>query len=653
MGTSTRSWPSWSNGRHGWHELASAILGDADDADAALDDWLVAIWRALPSLRDVGRFEGVERPVACTGCRRRIRERSRQRSRLAPLPLAEDPSWTSGCDPGAAIADRDALARAFDEIAVEDRAALVLHHLEGYALAEIAERLEMPVGMLKVETVTGACRSPALARGSGSVTGGPQRDPFDVALRDLIDRRAAGSSVGGRLGERARLAAEAESRATRLGGATSHGFEDRRRHPPRSGRTAGIRRRPWQPSWPSRFWAGMPDDRIPPSSGAPAGGSAAASNAGAPGSLSPAPPTPLIPTPEPTPWTSLTWRPVGSREVVSSSGPNHYLTDAVAWGGGVVAVGYDFEPDRITGRIWRSLDGADWTEVTGGPPYDGIAVEHVYSLGGRLVATGRDRTAELAGAQNDPGQPVAFGSSDGVTWTPVTDASSPWLGDSDRQVASGGTNVLVLERGVARPAVAIDRLGRHVDVTPGRRAVRCRGDGDGPRPGPDRAGLRSGPWCPGRRKLHPTGPAGVAAAWTSPDGQRWAPATVDAPGISLGAIGVGADGLVAFGDVIGRGTGIRLSMRAFQSADGASWEPIDLPANQLMRMVSDGTRIIVVDIDSNQPARVRESFDGRTWSELPSLGVDARATPTPASRSTATWCRASPTCSRSPDAARG
>ncbi len=129
--------------------LASAILGDADDADAALDDWLVAIWRALPSLRDVGRFEAWSDRILVNGCRRRIRERSRQRSRLAPLPLAEDPSWTSGCDPGAAIADRDALARAFDEIAVEDRAALVLHHLEGYALAEIAERLEMPVGTLK------------------------------------------------------------------------------------------------------------------------------------------------------------------------------------------------------------------------------------------------------------------------------------------------------------------------------------------------------------------------------------------------------------------------------------------------------------------------------------------------------------------------
>ncbi len=455
------------------------------------------------------------------------------------------------------------------------------------------------------------------------MTGGPQRDPFDVALRDLIDRRAAGSSVGGRLGERARLAAEAESRATRLEvrPVTGSRIVAGTRHGPVA--LLGIAAT-MAAVLAVAILAGRPDDRIPPSSGAPAGGSAAASNAGAPGSLSPAPPTPLIPTPEPTPWTSLTWRPVGSREAVSSSGPNHYLTDAVAWGGGVVAVGYDFEPDRITGRIWRSLDGADWTEVTGGPPYDGIAVEHVYSLGGRLVATGRDRTAELAGAQNDPGQPVAFGSSDGVTWTPVTDASSPWLGDSDRQVASGGTNVLVLERG------SLDRLWRSTDggATWTSRPV---GEPFGAAATVTDLAWTGSRWVAvgavvsGTPQLDPTGPAGVAAAWTSPDGQRWAPATVDAPGISLGAIGVGADGLVAFGDVIGRGTGIRLSMRAFQSADGASWEPIDLP-NQLMRMVSDGTRIIVVDIDSNQPARVRESFDGRTWSELPSLGVDARAT---------------------------
>jgi hypothetical protein len=333
----------------------------------------------------------------------------------------------------------------------------------------------------------------------------------------------------------------------------------------------------------------------------------------------------VIPTPEPTPWTSLTWRPVGSREAVSGTGPNHFLTDAVAWGGGVVAVGYDFKPDRITGRIWRSLDGSDWTEqVAGGPPYAGISLEHVYSLGGRLVATGRDRTAELAGVQDDPGRPVAFESSDGTSWTPVTDEASPWLGASDRQAASADRVVLVLERG------SVDRLWRSMDG----------GDTWTSRPVGEPFGaaatvtvlawtgsrwLAVGAIGSGTPQLDPAGPAGVAAAWTSPDGQRWTPAAVDAPGIGLGAIGVGADGVVAFGDVISRGTSIRLSMRAFWSADGASWEPIDLP-NQLMRMVSDGTRIIVVDIGSNQPARVRESFDGRTWGEVPLLGVDARAT---------------------------
>lgn len=129
--------------------LATAILGESADADDALEDWLVAIWRALPSLRDAGRFEAWSDRILVNACRRRIRERRRQRSRVSPLPTVEDPGRTAGRDPGAAIADRDALARGFDELAVEDRAALVLHHLEGYALKEIADRLEMPVGTLK------------------------------------------------------------------------------------------------------------------------------------------------------------------------------------------------------------------------------------------------------------------------------------------------------------------------------------------------------------------------------------------------------------------------------------------------------------------------------------------------------------------------
>jgi hypothetical protein len=372
--------------------------------------------------------------------------------------------------------------------------------------------------------------------------------------------------------------------------------------------------------------AGRPIDQNPSSSGALAGGSVASSSAGTLGSPPAASPTQAIPTPAPTPWTSLTWRPIGSREAVSDGGPNRFLTDAIAWGGGVVAVGYDFEPHRITGRIWRSLDGADWTEVTGDPPREGIAFDHVYSLGGRLVATGRDRTAELAGAQDDAGRPVAFESPDGITWTPVTAARSPWLGDADRQAASGGGVALVLERG------SPDRLWRSTDG----------GDTWTSRPAGEPFGAAAtvtdlawtgsrwvavGAVVSGTPHLDPGEPAGVAAAWTSPDGQRWTPAAVDAPGIGLGSIGVGANGLVAFGDAIVRGTNIRPSMRAFGSADGASWESIDLP-NQWMRMVSDGTRIIVVDIGSDQPVRVRESFDGRTWSELPPLGVDARATDT-------------------------
>ncbi len=45
--------------------------------------------------------------------------------------------------------ERDALERAFETLSAEDRAAVILHHLEGRPLDEIADRLGVPVGTLK------------------------------------------------------------------------------------------------------------------------------------------------------------------------------------------------------------------------------------------------------------------------------------------------------------------------------------------------------------------------------------------------------------------------------------------------------------------------------------------------------------------------
>jgi RNA polymerase sigma-70 factor (ECF subfamily) len=45
--------------------------------------------------------------------------------------------------------DRDQLERGFRRLDVEHRAILVLHHLEGYTLAEVGDILGLPIGTVK------------------------------------------------------------------------------------------------------------------------------------------------------------------------------------------------------------------------------------------------------------------------------------------------------------------------------------------------------------------------------------------------------------------------------------------------------------------------------------------------------------------------
>jgi len=55
----------------------------------------------------------------------------------------------SGPDTAAASLERRALERAFERISVDERTLLVLHHLDGRSLAEIASVLKVPEGTAK------------------------------------------------------------------------------------------------------------------------------------------------------------------------------------------------------------------------------------------------------------------------------------------------------------------------------------------------------------------------------------------------------------------------------------------------------------------------------------------------------------------------
>ena len=136
----------------GAYRLAAAILGrDADPADA-VQNALVAAWRELPRLRELDRFDAWFHRILVNECRMQVRRTSR--SREVNAGDAVNAAWDQLDDLAQATTlDRievlDLLEGAFQTLDPDDRAMVVMHHLEGRPLAAIADALHMPVGTVK------------------------------------------------------------------------------------------------------------------------------------------------------------------------------------------------------------------------------------------------------------------------------------------------------------------------------------------------------------------------------------------------------------------------------------------------------------------------------------------------------------------------
>ena len=121
--------------------VASRILRDQDAAEDAVQQALVSIWLDLRTLRDPERFEAWAYRIVVRACRR---EASQRRRGVMLADLSEQLTA-----PGDSLADvdrRDELGRAFDRLSHDHRVVVVLHHLAGLTLGEIAEILDVPYG---------------------------------------------------------------------------------------------------------------------------------------------------------------------------------------------------------------------------------------------------------------------------------------------------------------------------------------------------------------------------------------------------------------------------------------------------------------------------------------------------------------------------
>jgi RNA polymerase sigma-70 factor (ECF subfamily) len=130
------------------YRLTSAILGNEADARDAAQETFVAAWRQLPRLREPEKFEAWLQRVAVNASRMTLRARGRRRIREIPSSrVAALSSRATGT--GESSADAARLDEALRDLTVDQRAILVLHHLEGRPLAELAAILDIPIGTAK------------------------------------------------------------------------------------------------------------------------------------------------------------------------------------------------------------------------------------------------------------------------------------------------------------------------------------------------------------------------------------------------------------------------------------------------------------------------------------------------------------------------
>lgn len=129
------------------YRLCVGMLANQADAADATQEALVAAWRQLPRLRDPESFDAWLRRIAYNACQMALRHRRSLRE--VPVEVAA----ASAADVGLPRPSTP-LAEAFAALPIEQRAILVLHHLEGTPLEEIAVVLDVPVGTVKSRLFT-------------------------------------------------------------------------------------------------------------------------------------------------------------------------------------------------------------------------------------------------------------------------------------------------------------------------------------------------------------------------------------------------------------------------------------------------------------------------------------------------------------------
>jgi len=127
------------------YRLAGLILGDAHEAEDAVQDALLRGWHSAAGLRDIEGFQAWFDRILVNGCRDRLRRR--RTIRFIPLDPTMDRAGEG--DPFRAIAERDALLAGLRALSPDERVVVVLHYWADLSLEQIAGRIGAPLGTVK------------------------------------------------------------------------------------------------------------------------------------------------------------------------------------------------------------------------------------------------------------------------------------------------------------------------------------------------------------------------------------------------------------------------------------------------------------------------------------------------------------------------
>jgi RNA polymerase sigma-70 factor (ECF subfamily) len=152
------------------YNLALRMLGREEDARDATQDAFVSCYRKLSTFRGDAQFSTWLHRIAVNACYDVLRRR--RGVLLGHEEAPEPPPQPDHADAAAAAVD---VARALQLVAVEYRAVLVLHDIQGWAYEDVAALLDLPLGTVKSRLHRGRL---ALGRALGA----PSAEP-DVAER--------------------------------------------------------------------------------------------------------------------------------------------------------------------------------------------------------------------------------------------------------------------------------------------------------------------------------------------------------------------------------------------------------------------------------------------------------------------------------------